>query len=77
MAPPFELKRRPILDVLSHGAGYGVVAFLLGAAGCGGPWGVGDLRAGSLASLPYTLGIMTGHSLDPPQIEMGASTCGF
>lgn len=59
VAPPFELKRRPILDVLSHGAGYGVVAFLLGAAGCGGPWGVGDLRAGSMASLPYTLGIMT------------------
>ena len=59
VAPPLELKRRPFADVLSHGAGYGVVAFLLGAAGCGGPGGVGDLRAGLIASLPYALGIMT------------------
>jgi len=58
VAPPLELKRRPIVDVLSHGAGYGVVAFLLGAAGCGGPDGVGDLRRGLFASLPYALGIM-------------------
>ena len=57
VAPPLELKRRPILDVLSHGAGYGVVAFLLGAAGRGGPDDL--LRAGLIASLPYALGIMT------------------
>ena len=59
VTPPLELKRRPILDVLSHGAGYGIVAFLLGAAGCGEPGGVRDLRGGLVASLPYALGIMS------------------
>jgi 4-hydroxybenzoate polyprenyltransferase len=59
VAPPLEFKRRPVLDVLSHGAGYGIVAFLLGAAPSSGPDGVGDLRPGLIAALPYALGIMT------------------
>jgi len=59
VAPPLELKRRPFLDLLAHGAGYGIVAFLLGAAGSGGPGGVGGLARAWTAALPYGFGIMT------------------
>lgn len=59
VAPPLELKRRPVLDALSHGVGYGVVAFLLGAAGSGALDQPGSLEAALIATLPYALGIMT------------------
>jgi 4-hydroxybenzoate polyprenyltransferase len=59
VAPPLELKRRPIVDALSHGAGYGLVAFLLGAAGSGGLDRAGSIARALAAALPYALGIMT------------------
>ncbi len=59
VVPPLELKRRPILDALSHGAGYGIVAFLLGAAGSGALDRAGFLKQALPAALPYALGIMT------------------
>ena len=59
VAPPLELKRRPFLDLLAHGAGYGIVAFLLGVAGSGGAGGPGELTRGWAAALPYAFGIMT------------------
>jgi len=59
VTPPLELKRRPILDVLCHGLGYGIVAFLLGAAGCGDLDRAGSLGWALAAALPYALGIMT------------------
>lgn len=57
--PPLELKRRPIADLLAHGTGYGIVAFLLGAAGGGGPERAGVLGRALVAAVPYALGIMT------------------
>jgi len=29
--PPFKLKKRPLLDLIANGAGYGIITFLLGA----------------------------------------------
>lgn len=50
--PPFEAKRRAWLDLASQAAGYGVVAFLLGASTVG-PFDMGLL----LDAAPYAAGI--------------------
>ncbi len=55
--PPVELKRRAALDLLSHAAGYGGIAFLLGAAGAGTLDGREALIRAAQASIPYALGI--------------------
>jgi len=57
--PGVELKRRAGLDLLSHGIGYGVVAFLLGAstAGKAGPRVLEWIPA-LAASAPYAAGIL-------------------
>ena len=55
--PPVELKRRAGLDLLAHIAGYGVIAFLLGAEGGDRPSGPGRVAEASIASIPYALGI--------------------
>jgi len=74
VAPPFELKRRAGLDLLSHGIGYGVVAFLLGAGGS-----VGTAPRALAASLPYALGVLTVSLLtmmadEPGDREVGQRT---
>jgi 4-hydroxybenzoate polyprenyltransferase len=52
VVPPFEAKRRPGLDLATQAAGYGVVAFLIGAE-AGGRLGPGTW----LRSIPYASGI--------------------
>ncbi|HKQ19423.1 MAG TPA: UbiA family prenyltransferase [Candidatus Eisenbacteria bacterium] len=58
VVPGLEWKRRAGWDLLSHGLGYGVVAFLLGASAAGGiapgaaAWG----RA-ALSAMPFAAGI--------------------
>lgn len=59
VAPGIALKERAGLDLLSQALGYGVVAFLLGAAAAGGL--AGDRpeawRRALAASVPYAIGI--------------------
>jgi len=59
VAPGVELKRRAGLDLLCHGIGYGVVAFLLGASAAGavGTRAFDWVRAVA-ASAPYAAGIL-------------------
>lgn len=59
VAPPLELKRRPGWDLLSHGIGYGIVAFLLGAAGTGALEQAGSFPRALAAASPYALGILS------------------
>ncbi|HEX7076995.1 MAG TPA: UbiA family prenyltransferase [Candidatus Eisenbacteria bacterium] len=58
-APGISLKERAGLDLASHAAGYGVVAFLLGAAVSGAlPDGSpAAWRDALFASLPYAIGV--------------------
>jgi 4-hydroxybenzoate polyprenyltransferase len=62
VVPGVELKRRAGLDLLSHGLGYGVIAFLLGAAATGalsGPAARGDAWLyAAAACVPYAAGVM-------------------
>jgi 4-hydroxybenzoate polyprenyltransferase len=51
-APPFKLKGKPILDILSNSIGYGCVAFMVGWLSLG-TYHVGHL----LKSLPYVLAV--------------------
>jgi 4-hydroxybenzoate polyprenyltransferase len=55
--PPLEWKRRPGVDLLAQGAGYGVVAFLLGAS-TSAPLGPFTLPLVA-ASLPYAWGVVS------------------
>lgn len=55
--PPLEWKRRPGLDLFAQGAGYGVVAFLIGAASSNAPNAFAPTLL--VASLPYAGGIVT------------------
>jgi len=59
VAPGVALKERPGLDVLSHALGYGILAFLLGAASAGALPGDVSLawRRGLAAATPYAIGI--------------------
>ena len=57
--PPLELKRRAGFDLCAHAAGYGVLAFLLGAESAGALDPPGSVRELLLASVPYALGIGT------------------
>jgi len=51
-APPFKLKGKPILDILSNSIGYGCLAFMVGWLSLG-TYDVGHL----LKSLPYVLAV--------------------
>ena len=59
VTPPVELKRRAGWDLLSHGIGYGVIAFLLGAAGTGALQSAAGFARPLVASGSYALGILT------------------
>ena len=54
---PIELKRRAGWDLGSHVAGYGIVAFLLGAERAGALATAGAVGSALVASAPYALGI--------------------
>lgn len=51
-APPFKLKGRPILDILSNGIGYGCLAFMVGWLTKGN-----YSRVHLLKSIPYVLAV--------------------
>lgn len=57
VTPPLEWKRRPGLDLLAQAAGYGVVAFLLGAESS--PSAGANAFAPFARAFPYALGIAT------------------